>query len=69
MWIIQAQSNQIFFSLDNNGMHLNVVNTNNLVKDETSYDKDARIYLAKVSWINKEKMIPELESVNGLFTE
>ena len=49
MWIIQAQSNQIFFSLGNNGMHLNVVNTNNLVKDETSYDKDARIYLAKVS--------------------
>ena len=36
----------IFFSLGNN-MHLNVVNTSNLVADETSYDKDARIYLAK----------------------
>ena len=26
-------------------MHLNVVNTSNLVADETSYDEDARIYL------------------------
>ena len=43
------------FSLGNNGMHLNVVNTCNLVADETSYDKDARMYLAKVSQINQEK--------------
>ena len=50
MWIIQAHSYQIFLSHLANNMHLNVVNTSyNLVKDETSYDKDARIYLAKVS--------------------
>ena len=38
----------ILISLGNN-MHLNVVNTSNLVADETSYDKDARIYFAEVS--------------------
>ena len=43
IWIIQAHSHLA------NNMRLNVVNTSNLVKDETSYDKDARIYLAKVS--------------------
>ena len=45
-------------------MHLNVVNISNLVADETSYDKDARIYLAEVSWINKEKKNLHLREKN-----